>query len=128
MAVIELAKPGQEAITYELIISAGNSAGTLNLIVGTQLLNLFGANACVSGSSCPSNTVDCSDKDTYLAGDGPNKWSTYTYTVLIINILSVVIFTQFLPSQKKQCNIIFNSFKKSFIIITIFLFINFFRS
>lgn len=103
MAVIELAKPGQEAITYELIISAANSAGTLNLIVGTQLLNPFGANGCTT-DSCPSDTVDCSDRSSYFSSDGPRKWSTYTYVVLGINLLSVIFFTQFLPSQKKQCH------------------------
>jgi hypothetical protein len=38
MAVIELAKPGQEATTYELIITVANSASLLNGILSTQLL------------------------------------------------------------------------------------------
>lgn len=38
MAVIELAKPGQEATTYELIVTVGNSAILLNGILSTQLL------------------------------------------------------------------------------------------
>ena len=37
MAVIELAKPGQEAITYELIVSVANSALTVTVVLATQL-------------------------------------------------------------------------------------------
>lgn len=46
MAVIELATPGQEAITYELVISTGNAAGTVNGIISTQLLTPFDAIGC----------------------------------------------------------------------------------
>ena len=38
MAVIELAKPGLEATTYELIITVGNAALLVNGILSTQLL------------------------------------------------------------------------------------------
>ena len=37
MAVIELAKPGQEAITYELIVSVANAALTVTVVLATQL-------------------------------------------------------------------------------------------
>ena len=38
MAVIELAKPGQEAITYELIVSVANAALTVTVVLATQVL------------------------------------------------------------------------------------------
>ena len=38
LSVIELAKPGIEATTYELIITVGNACLTLNGILGTSLL------------------------------------------------------------------------------------------
>lgn len=103
MAVIELAKPGQEAITYELIVSAGNSAGTLNSIIATQLTYPTNSAAC-KADSCDSGTVDVTSESSYFDSDGPRKWTNYTFIVLAINIVSVVIFTQFLPTQKKQCH------------------------
>jgi hypothetical protein len=56
MAVIELAKPGQEATTLELIVTAGNAALVFNGIVSTQLL-------------FPTNSVGCSDDDSNCPSD-----------------------------------------------------------
>jgi hypothetical protein len=103
MAVIELAKPGQEAVTYELIVSAGNSAGTLNSIIATQLTYPTNSAACTS-ESCDSGTVDVTSRSNYFDSDGPSKWTNYTFVVLAINLVSVFIFTQFLPTQKQQCH------------------------
>jgi hypothetical protein len=46
MAVIEIAVPGQEAITYELIISTYNSALTINTMLSTQFLHAAKGSAC----------------------------------------------------------------------------------
>ena len=46
MAVIELAKPGQEAITYELIVSVANAALTVTVVLATQLLSPFDSVTC----------------------------------------------------------------------------------
>ena len=46
MAVIELAKPGQEAITYELIVSVANAGLTVTVVLATQLLTPFNAVTC----------------------------------------------------------------------------------
>lgn len=46
MAVIELAKPGQEAITYELIVSVANAALTVTVVLATQLLAPFHSVTC----------------------------------------------------------------------------------
>ena len=81
MAVIELAKPGEseilsliqqtnlsfyelfslhyggmEATTYELIVTVGNAAITLNGVICTQLLYPFKASGCTD-DDCPSDTV-----------------------------------------------------------------------
>ena len=55
MAVIELAKPGLEATTYELIITIGNSAMFLNTIIATQMLYPMKTTACLDldPGDCP---------------------------------------------------------------------------
>ena len=60
MAVIELAKPGQEAITYELIVSVANAALTVTVVLATQLLTPFDSVTCTEGGSdddgtCPND-------------------------------------------------------------------------
>jgi hypothetical protein len=40
--VIEIAEKGQEASTYELIISAHNAAGLIGTLISTQLLGVAG--------------------------------------------------------------------------------------
>ena len=61
MAVIELAKPGQEAITYELIVSVANAALTVTVVLATQLLAPF-----------QSVTCDCAVDAT--SSQGPKYW------------------------------------------------------
>jgi len=105
MAVIELALPGQEAVTYELVISTGNAAGTVSGIISTQLLTPFNAIGC-SVPPCPSNTVaiyPSPDDQAYFDSKGPQRFAEYTYTVLTINIVACLIFTRFLPVQKYMC-------------------------
>ena len=77
MAVIELAKPGQEATTYEIVVSVANAAGTLNTIVATQLLEAVDSAVCNNKDYCPPGTV---------------------------NLIGMVLFTKFLPKQKAQCH------------------------
>ena len=105
MAVIELAKKGQEATTYELIISTANSAGMINGILSTQLLTPLHANVCSAASGvCPSGAgVNLYSKYTYFSTDGPSKFTRYALLVFFINVVGIVIFTPFLPRQKDQC-------------------------
>jgi len=105
MAVIELAKKGQEATTYELIISTANSAGTINSILSVQLLTPMHANVCqdASGTCTKGAGVDIYSMDTYFATGGPDKFTAYTLLIFAINIAGMFIFTQFLPRQKDQC-------------------------
>lgn len=107
MAVIELARPGQEAITYELIISVANSASQLSTIIATQLLTPMGATTCssnyVDDDSCEAHQVNLNDQDTYKDTNGPTKFTNYQLVILSLNIVSMFIFTQFLPRQKHEC-------------------------
>lgn len=105
MAVIELAKKGQEATTYELIISTANSAGMVNGVLSTQLLAPLHANVCQdeSGTCTQGASVDIYSKDTYFATNGPRQFLIYTIVIYIINIAGTFIFTPFLPRQKDQC-------------------------
>lgn len=103
MAVIELAKPGQESTTYELIVSAANAGSTLNTIIATQFLQFTNAAACDT-QPCPDNTVDLTDHDTYESSNGPRKFQNYTFLILAINLVGMLIFTPFLPKQKEQCH------------------------
>ena len=104
MAVIELAKKGQEATTYELIISTANSAGTINTIISTQLLTPMHANIYQNSGSCPNTAgVNVYSMQTYNATDGPDKFTAYTLLIFAINMAGIAFFTQFLPRQKDQC-------------------------
>lgn len=107
MAVIELAKPGQEAITYELIVSVANSALTVCVIVATQLLTPFDALTCSEGGDddgvCKGNQVNTYSFSTYRHTDGPQKFTTYSLFVLGISLASLFVFTPFLPRTKQEC-------------------------
>lgn len=104
MAVIELAQPGLEATTYELIVTVGNSAQFFNGIVSTQLLTPLKASSCNDGlDACPSNTVVTSSTETYEASDGPNRFTQYTLVITMIGLASCCLFTPFLPASQEQC-------------------------
>eukprot|EP00605_Chrysophyceae_sp_TOSAG23-4_P000109 GSChrysophyteH1.ASY1.ANO1.119.1 assembled CDS len=103
MAVIELAKKGQESTTYEMIVSTANSASLISYILSTQLLSASGSDTCSAASGCSAGQVDLTDRATYRATDGPKKFSEYTGIVYAVNIISMLCFTRFLPTQKKQC-------------------------
>ena len=66
MAVIELARPGQEATTYELIVTVGNAASVVNGIISTQLLTPMHSVGCDDDSGqCSSDTVVVTSKSSY---------------------------------------------------------------
>lgn len=103
MAVIELARPGQEATTYELIVTVGNAALTLNGIISTQLLYPLHSSAC-SGSNCDRQTVDVSNRSTYYASHGPSRFTNYTLVLTALSLVSCYAFTRFLPGSKDECS------------------------
>ena len=107
MALIELAKPGQEATTYELIATVSNSALLVNGIVSTQLLSLFRGVACNEDDSpegCSSSTVDTTNSTTFKDSDGPWRFTQYTIALQVISVIAVFVFTQFLPRSKQMCH------------------------
>lgn len=76
MSVIELSKPGQEATTYELIITVGNAALLVNGIISTQLLTPLGAVGCTE-EPCASHTVNIENQDSFNASNGPFIFTIY---------------------------------------------------
>jgi len=105
MAVIELAKPGQEATTFELIITVGNSAQLLNGILSTQLLTPMKAVGCDDDSgNCGSGTVVVTSQTSFNNSDGPVRFTNYTLLLTAISITGCLIFTSFLPRSKDECH------------------------
>ncbi len=106
MAVIELARPGQEATTYEFIITCANAAATINGIISTQMLTPLHSVGCNNddATSCPSDTVDVNGRDSYFASNGPQRFTYYTLTLTAISLTSCFIFTRFLPESKEECH------------------------
>ena len=103
MSVIELSKPGQEATTYELLITVANAALTFSGIVATQLLFPLNAVDCTE-EPCPSDSVDISDGDQgYEDTDGPQKYTNYCLCLFSITVVTTLIFTPLLPDNKEQC-------------------------
>jgi hypothetical protein len=108
MAVIELAKQGQEAVTYELIISVANSCSNLSTIVATQLLTPMKATTCDTNYvdddvGCEASQVNLYNFDNYKETDGPAKFTKYQLLILGINVISCIVFTRYLPRQKDEC-------------------------
>ena len=104
MAVIELAQPGQEAITYEIITSVDNAAFRLNALITTQLLTPFDSVICYSGEdddgACAANQVNVYSIDAYNDSDGPARFTRYSVVCVCIAYVSLVLFTPYLPSSK----------------------------
>jgi hypothetical protein len=106
MAVIELAKPGQEATTYELIITVGNACLTFNGIISTQLLTPMKAVGCDDDSGhCDSSTVIVTNKSSFDSSDGPTRFTNYTLLLTGLSLGACFIFTPFLPASKEECHL-----------------------
>ena len=104
LAVIELAKPGQEATTYELVGTAANAALTVNAIISTQLLAPLNSVGCDDDyGNCPSNSVVVTSQDSFDNSDGPNRFTNYTLVLTAISIGATLIFSPFLPGSKEEC-------------------------
>jgi hypothetical protein len=103
MAVIELSKPGQEATTYELLITVNNAALTVSGIIATQLLVPLKAVDC-SSEVCTDSEVDI---DSGVSGfeetDGPERYTNYTLCLIVISISCALVFIRFLPKDKAEC-------------------------
>jgi hypothetical protein len=107
MAVIELAKPGQEATTYELIVTVGNAALLVNGVVSTQLLTPFKGVACNDDDNetgCGDSTVDTDSPSAFKDSGGPWRFTQYCLVLQAISVVSVVVFARFLPRSKQMCH------------------------
>ncbi len=104
MCVIELAKKGQEATTFELIITVANTASTLGSILAIQVLTPLNTAGCTNDDGCPSNTVDINNADAYNDSDGPWRFTRYALVLASISICGCLTFTPFLPSSKIECH------------------------
>jgi hypothetical protein len=106
MAVIELAKPGLEATTYELIITAGNAGAMVRSIVATQLLYPMKAVGCEddSGRCSRSSSVVVTNAQSFVATDGPARFTHYCLALFAISVAACLIFTPFLPGSIEECH------------------------
>jgi len=104
MAVIELAQPGQEATTFEIMASVDNAALRLNVVLATQLLAPLDSVICYSGEeddgACASNQVNVYSIDAYNDSNGPARFTRYSVVCVCIAYVSLVLFTPYLPSSK----------------------------
>ena len=106
MAVIELAKPGLEATTYELVITVGNAGQAVRGIISTQLLYPFNAVGCDDDTgNCDSSTsVIVTSQSSFNASDGPARFTYYCLLLFGITLVATLVFTPFLPRSKEECH------------------------
>ena len=103
MCVIELARKGQEATTFELVITVSNTATTLASILAVQLLSAVQASGCQDENGCPSDTVDTTSSTNFEASDGPYRFTIYCLVLTVIMVVGLIVFTPFLPGSKAEC-------------------------
>jgi hypothetical protein len=103
MCVIELAKKGQEATTFELVVTVANTASTLASIIAVQMLTVFKASGCSDEDGCPSDTVDTTSVEAFVHSNGPWRFSMYCIFLCVVGIAAALVFTPFLPKDKQQC-------------------------
>jgi hypothetical protein len=103
MCVIELAKKGQEATTFELVVTIANTASTIASIIAVQLLTPFKASGCSDDGGCPSNTVDTTSQEAFVDSNGPWRFTMYCIMLSVVGIVAAFVFTPFLPKDKAQC-------------------------
>jgi hypothetical protein len=109
MAVIELAEPGLESTSYELIISVANCGTIINNFLATQLLSVMNIETCIDRTQmhCERNprAVNLSSIESFFGSNGPNQFMIYSVVMFAINIVSCAIFTRFLPKSREQCRV-----------------------
>lgn len=99
LATIEIARPGLEATTYELLVTIHNCALAFNTNIVNTLMPVFNINEITGG-----------ENGTYTADGGANKdkYNTYmTQATLVcagIQICGTLFFMWFLPATKEMCH------------------------
>lgn len=105
VAVIEVAKAGQEASTYEYLSTVLNNGWSFALMLSSQMLIPLKAGGCTDDQQdCDSSAVNISDVSKYNATNGPWKFTAYTLVLNAINLIGVWLFTRFLPGSVKECH------------------------
>lgn len=106
MAVIEVATPGLEATSYELLVTVGNACTTVNGIISTQMLTPLNSAGCEDDTgNCASDTVVVTSKSSFQSSDGPSRFTNYTLVLTSISLTACFIFTRFLPASKEECHL-----------------------
>jgi hypothetical protein len=105
LSVIELARPGLEATTYELIVTVGNACITVASIVGTQLMIPTKIIGCqdLNADNCSADSVAITGKDNFFKTDGPDRYTNYTILVFVISAVNSCIWVWFLPRSIAHC-------------------------
>lgn len=108
LAVMELAKPGQEATTFELVATVGNAACAMSGIFATQLLGPLKCIGCTLASNsthnCTLDVVDLNSISAYESSNGPQRFTVYSLMLIGISIVCTLIFTPFCPKNKAECH------------------------
>lgn len=104
IAIIELAKTGLEATTFELLVTVGNAALLVNGVISTQMLTPLNAVSCDEDGGCGSHTVSTTSQQSFNDSDGPWRYTQYTLILNSISVAACFIFTPFLPKSKEQCH------------------------
>ena len=105
VAVIEVAKAGQEASTYEFLSTVLNNGWSFCLFLCSQLLIPLKTGGCTDDlADCNANTVDISSVEKYEASDGPWKFTQYALVINAISIFGVLVFTSYLPANVEECH------------------------
>jgi len=105
LSVIELAQPGLEATTYELVVTVGNACLTVSSIIGTQMLVPTKAIGCqlADYTKCPADSVNITSVAGYVATGGPSRYTDYAWLIFGINIVNASVWVWFLPRSIAQC-------------------------
>jgi hypothetical protein len=107
MLLLLLLLQGQEASTYELIISINNTCLTISTVLATQLLTPFHCIGCTDSGTCDSrSSVDISSAAAYESSHGPYRFTVYCVSLCFISIAGCLLFTPFLPSGKAECAVL----------------------
>jgi len=109
LAVMELARPGLEATTYELVVTVGNAACALSGIFATQLLGPMSVVGCTAsdddaGEGCAANSVNLHSATSFENSGGPVRFTKYCLVLCGVAVAAAFFFTPFLPRDKEQCH------------------------
>lgn len=105
LVVIEIAKPGQEATTFELLMTLANASQGLSLLASVSMLYITNSNVCTSSdATCDADNVDLRSEAAYETSSGPSRFSQYTILLGLLSVATVSLAVQFFPGSREECN------------------------